>query len=518
MDARKASYVIAVDIGTTGTTALLIDRAGSIVASHAVGYRLYTPLPDRAEQSPDEIYTAVIESIRLVMSETQVASNAVRCVSFSAAMHSILAVDNDNNPLTPSITFADNRSVDYVHKLEVEGLDHRIFQRTGTPIHPMSPLLKLLWLKDMQPQIFANAHKFIGIKEYVFAKLFHRYVVDYSIASATGLFNLEHLTWDSLALDTVGITADRLSELVPPTEVLTGLDGEIARTLGLDEHTPFVIGASDGTLANLGIGAIEPGIHAVTIGTSGAVRAVVRKPLIDPEARLFCYCLTEDYWIIGGAINNGGVVLRWVKEQLASQESSEALAQQRDPYDALMELAEGIAPGADGLLYLPFLTGERAPYWNANARGVFFGLTLYHEKKHMIRAALEGVMFCIHSVLQVIEQLAGETKQIRASGGFARSKLWCDILADISETDVIVPDCIESSGLGAAKLGLLAIGDIHDFNELSDWDHTRLHIKPNIAHRAAYRELVPIFSQVYGQLIQQFDAIASFQKSTEHEK
>lgn len=518
MKLNKASFVIAVDIGTTSTKALLIDRAGHIVANHSVGYPLYTPMPNMAEQNPDDIYTAVIEAIRYVMDKSHIAPHDVRCVSFSAAMHSLLAVDKHNNPLTPSITFADNRSAAYVRELEADQLGSRIFRRTGTPIHPMSPLLKLMWLKEHKPHIFNTAYKFIGIKEYVFAKLFNRYVVDYSIASATGMFNLEQLMWDRLALDTIGIGAERLSELVSPTFVISGLDPSVAAQMGLAEQTPFVIGASDGTLANLGIGAIEPGIHAVTIGTSGAVRAVVRKPLIDPDGRLFCYCLTEDYWVVGGAINNGGVVLRWVKEQLATDEASEAQAQQLDPYDALMAIAEDVAPGADGLLFLPLLAGTRAPYWNANARGVFFGLTLYHEKKHMIRAAVEGVMFRIHSVLQVIEQLAGETKQIKGSGGFARSRLWCSMLADIAGTQVTVPDCIESSGLGAAKLGLLAMGDIDDFSEVSDWDQTQLHFEPNLTHRTTYEELFGIFTRVYEQLVHEFDAIASFQQLTENRK
>lgn len=514
MGSGNKSYVIAVDIGTTSTKALLIDQAGQIVVTHSVGYRLHTPKPDRAEQNPDDIYRGVIKAIRYVMDASHIAPQDVRCVSFSAAMHSVLAVDEHNNPLTPSMTFADNRSVDYVQKLEAEQLGLRIFRRTGTPIHPMSPLLKLMWLKEHEPHIFSAAHKFVGIKEYVFAKFFNRFVVDYSIASATGLFNLEELKWDRLALQTVGMSDEQLAEPVPPTYVLRGASH--AEQMGLDAHTPFVIGASDGTLANLGIGAIEPSVHAVTIGTSGAVRTVVRKPLIDPDGRLFCYCLTEDYWVIGGAINNGGVVLRWVKEQLATQEASDAMAQQHDPYDALLDIAEGVAPGADGLLCLPMFAGTRAPYWNANARGVFFGLTLYHEKKHMIRAALEGVIFRIHAVLHIIEQLAGKAEHIKASGGFARSKLWCSILADVAGTRVTVPDCIESSGLGAAKLGLLAMGDIDDFNELSDWDTAREHIEPNEVNRDIYGELTAIFSRVYEQLVAEFDAIAKFQQTTEN--
>ncbi len=169
-------------------------------------------------------------------------------------------------------------------------------------------------------------------------------------------------------------------------------------------------------LANLGAGAFEPGIYSVTIGTSGAVRGVVREPVTDPKGRLFCYALKEDFWVVGGAINNGGIMFRWVRDQLATAEAEEGRRRGMDPYEYLTALAAEVPHGSDGLLFLPLLAGERAPYWNANARGVFFGLSLYHQKKHMIRSVLEGVMYRIHTVVDALEELSGPTREIRASG------------------------------------------------------------------------------------------------------
>lgn len=505
-------YVVAADLGTTSTKTLVIDRDGRVLASNSIEYPLYTPTPDRAEQDPMEIFAAVVRGIRDVVAKAGIAGSEVLCVSFSSAMHSLIAVDRELNPLTRCITWADNRSVDYVAPLKNEwnGLD--IYRNTGTPIHPMSPLLKLIWLNRHEPELVSRTYKFIGIKEFVFAKLFGQFVIDYSLASATGLFNLRKLDWDEEALRIAGVSKEKLSEPVSTTHIMQGLSSAYSSEMGLPTDTPFVVGASDGVLANLGTGAFEPGVYAVSIGTSGAVRGTVNEPLTDPQGRLFCYSLKEDFWVVGGAINNGGIMFRWVRDQLATQEAEEGRRRGMDPYDYLTELAEQVAPGSDGLLFLPLLAGERAPYWNANARGVFFGLSLFHEKKHMIRAVLEGVVYRIHSVALALEELGGPTKEIRASGGFARSPFWRQIMADTLGTPVTVPDSIESSGLGAAQLGLLALGEIRDFSSIHDWVRSTVRHEPNAANNAVYRELTSIYSSVYHQLKDQFDAIAAFQK------
>lgn len=516
MTGKPKPYLIAADLGTTSTKTLVINRDGKVLASHSIEYPLFTPKPEIAEQDPDEIFEAVVQGIRQVILKAGIRADQVLCVSFSSAMHSVIAVDRDLKPLTNCITWGDNRSVGYVSKLKTEHNGHEIYRRTGTPIHPMSPLLKLLWIRDNQPEIYSKAFKFIGIKEYVFAKLFSRFIVDYSIASCTGMFNLRNLEWDEEALRLTGLTPDRLSEPVPTTAIFEGLSPSYAEEMGLSTDTPFVIGASDGVLANLGAGATEPGIFSVTIGTSGAVRGVVKEPLTDPEGRLFCYALKEDFWVTGGAINNGGIMLRWVRDQLATLEAEEGRRLGLDPYDYLTNLASEVPPGSDGLIFLPLLLGERAPYWNSNARGVFFGLSMFHQKKHMIRSVLEGVVYRIHSVSEALEELSGPAKEIRASGGFARSPLWCQIMADVLGTPVTIPDAIEASGLGAAQLALLAMGEVKDFSGIHEWVTTGETRASEQANREVYTELTKIYGRVYHQLSNEFDEIAAFQQKYIH--
>ncbi|QGQ95292.1 gluconate kinase [Paenibacillus psychroresistens] len=511
MQAVEKKYVVAVDIGTTSTKTLLVERSGSIRAEHSIGYGIISELPGRAEQNPAEIYEAVIAGIREVIASSRVQANEILCVSFSSAMHSLIAIDAQFNPLTQSIIWADSRAVLQADRLKKSTEGHEVYLRTGTPLHPMSPLTKLMWLKENEFVIFAKTAWFVGIKDYILAKLFGRVVMDYSIASGTGLFNLAALAWDAEAMRIAGVSADRLPEPVPTTYRLLGLDASEAKRMGIELDTPFVVGAADGVLANLGVGAYEPGIFSVSVGTSGAVRTVVSKPIADPKGRLFCYALTENAWVVGGAINNGGILFRWVRDVLATEEAAEARRQGLDPYDYLAALAEKVPAGSEGLLMLPMLTGERAPHWNANARGVFFGLSLTHGKAHMIRSVLEGVVYGLYSVAAALTEVVGPGKEIRASGGFARSIFWRQIMTDVWGMPLVVPDVIESSGLGAAYLGLIAMGEVSDFSGVQAWIQTGTAHTVDIGNNKVYGQLFPLYEQVYDRLKDSFDDIARFQ-------
>lgn len=505
-------YMLGVDIGTTSTKAVLFTIAGQVVAQHAVEYPLISTVADMAEQDPAQIYAAVLTTIEHAVKQAQARPEQVVLVSFSAAMHSLIAMDEHDQPLTNSITWADNRAGEWANKMRTEMDGHAIYLRTGTPIHPMSPLCKLMWLRHDHPEIFSRSARFVGIKEYVFHRMFGQWLVDHSIASATGMFNLRELDWDSGALALVGVATAQLSLLVPTTHQVSAMAPALAQQLGLLTTTPFVVGANDGVLSNLGVNAIAPGQVAVTIGTSGAMRTVVAEPVTDPAGRTFCYALTENHWVVGGPINNGGSILRWVRDELATEESARARQDGRDPYDALMAIAEQVSAGADGLLFHPYLAGERAPLWNADARGSFFGLALHHGKPQMIRAALEGVIFSLYSILPAVEELIGPTRRMMATGGFARSALWRQMMADIFDREVVVPESVESSCLGAAVLGLYALGRIASLDVIATMVGATHRHQPNPENVAIYQQLWPIYAAIPQQLAQQYRQLAAFQR------
>ena len=503
--------IIGVDIGTTSAKAILFTPQGQVVAQHAMGYPLISPEPAIQEQDPDTILDAVTESIGQIITQSQVPPQTLAGICFSAAMHSLIAVDDRGRPLTRSITWADRRSEPWVDKICQYHQGKEIYHRTGTPIHPMSPLVKLLWLQSEQPEVFQQAAKFISIKEYILHQWFGDYVVDYSIANATGLFNMRTLNWDDGALTVAGITPDRLSRLVPTTHVLTGMDPDCAEVMGIPVGLPVVVGASDGVLANLGVGAIKPGVVAITIGTSGAIRTVIDRPATDPLERLFCYALTENHWVIGGAVNNGGIILRWVRDNLAEAEISVARQLHEDPYELITTIAAKVPPGAEGLIFHPYLAGERSPLWDANARGSFFGLALNHTRGHLVRAVMEGILYNLYVVMRSLEDAVGTINTIRATGGFVRSHLWRQMLADIFNQEVVIPESYESSCLGAAFLGLYALGHLDSLEAAADrFDETYRH-QPNPDHVAIYAQVIPLFTRLLEQFKANYADLADLQ-------
>lgn len=302
--------MIGVDIGTTSTKAVLYQETGEIISTNHQSYKLYSPDIHTAELDLREILQAVVLVIKNVMETSQVDPNDISFISFSSAMHSVIAIDKMGEPITNCITWADNRSSDYAKIIHTQYDGNKIYQKTGTPIHPMSPLSQIMWIEHEKPELARKTKKYIGIKEFIFHKSFQQYVVDYSIASCTDLMNLQTFTWDEDALKVAGI-----STIVSTQEVFTGCSSRYAKQMGILPETKFVIGASDGVLSNIGVNAIAEEEIAITIGTSGAIRTVLPEPTVDPQGRTFCYALTKDQWVVGGPINNGRIVLQWVRDE-----------------------------------------------------------------------------------------------------------------------------------------------------------------------------------------------------------
>ena len=468
------AYIIGADIGTTNVKAVAFSLTGEILGDHSEEYPMSHPQPGWSEQDPDEIVRAVEYCIQTVVKKCR-SQGDVLGLSFSAAMHSLIALDAEGKPLSQSIIWADNRSAAIADALRETREGRRIYKNNGTPIHAMAPVCKLLWLKENDPKLFKKAARFVGIKEYVVFKFTGRYLIDWSIASATGLFNIRKRGWDDYTLGYLGLTAERLSEPVSPyhTEPL-----EDDNALGLPKGTPLIMGASDGCLANLGSGAVVPGTMAVTVGTSGAVRVSAPEAYTDPAMRTFCYILDEETYVIGGATNNGAVIFEWLKDHFFDEVD----------YDTLFKRADGVALGSDGLLCLPYLLGERAPLWNSAVRGGFVNLDIYHTPDHLVRAVMEGILLNLYSIGKVLTE-THKIRAIYANGGFAKSKTWVQMLADIFGITVNLNDTVETGSVGAALMGLKALGHIKDFSEAQDFTQISHIFKSNVAHHKAYDKI-----------------------------
>jgi len=492
-------YIIGIDIGTTHTKSVMITTDGKVIYECKTGYPTQQPQPGYSEQDPAGIFSAVTQVIKETIAQVS-AQQDILCISISAAMHSLMVVDENGNALTPIVTWADTRANQYAKKLRDTDLGSTIYRKSGTPIHPMSPLCKIAWICDNQPAIFSRAHKFISAKEYVLFKLLGKYVVDYSIASATGLFDSGRLQWSKEALHYCGITEAQLSMPVSPFSRFSITAENVRHELELTAEIPITIGGGDGGLANVGSGALLPGEAAVTIGTSGAVRIISDHSLALKGTQLFSYLLDEKTFFCGGAINNGGNVLKWLEGIVGLETSGE------NDINALLQKAEGVAAGSEGLVFLPYIHGERAPIWDAAARGVFIGITASHKREHFIRAVLEGICFSLLQVIESIERNELPLTLLYANGGFIESGFWVQMLADITQKPLSVSHAADASALGAAFTGMLAMGLIQEWITVKQFIEEGTIVSPS-KNNKAYQRNYSVYKGLYEKLKEDFNRL-----------
>lgn len=487
--------ILAVDIGTTSAKAIVITHEGNVLSTAREFYSTHRPRPDFAEQDPEEIFQAVLKIIRIAAAQTK---EKIETISFSSAMHSLMAVDEQGKSLTPLILWSDLRSTEEaIHIRSVNG--HAVYEETGTPIHPMSPLCKILWLKNNQPEIHRKALKFIGIKEYIWFNLFGEFVIDHSVASATGLFNSSKMSWSPAALALAGITKDKLSAPSSVYRIFKTTNARYTTDLGLGKDTSWIIGASDGCLANLGSHAMEDDVLSLTIGTSGAVRKTVRKNSPDPVGRTFHYMLDEDTLVTGGATNNGAILLQWYAENFLKEKIN---------IQSFGDRAARVTAGSNGLIFLPFLFGERAPIFDPEASGVFFGVRHHHGTEHFMRAILEGIGYALFSIAEVVEKNSGGYKRLMASGSFVESPHWVQIIADIFGKEVHVQGQEDASALGAALMGFKALKIESHFQFSAE----KTYQSESISHRK-YREYFSVYQELYPHLSKDFHRLHSIIKT-----
>lgn len=460
-------YVIGVDIGTTNTKAIATDLGGRVQFRFEAANTTITPKPGHYEQDPEALYETTKTCIARVVAGLKDHDPFLKilAVSFSSAMHGVIALDYVGNPLINCILWSDIRSASAAEKLKETELGKQFYSHTGTPIHAMSPLCKIAWMKDHMPEVYHQTAKFISVKEYIFFRLFNEFVVDHSIAAATGFFDINHRSWYIPALEYMAIDASQLSRPVPITHSCRGLRAPDAEAMGLAEDTPFVIGGSDGCLANLGVGATRPGVAAVTVGTSGAIRVAERAPRVDSGGRVFSYMLTPDLHIIGGAVNNGGNVLQWFLENLCTESRDGTLDH---AVESLLARVASVPPGTDGLVFLPYLLGERAPLWDASVTGAYFGIRMHHDNAHFARATIEGVIFGLFDVGRVLMEHTGPITTIHATGGFFDSDFCVQLLADVFNTPVHVKEDGDGSALGAVVVARYALGHLPSLHQVEE--------------------------------------------------
>lgn len=500
---------IGTDIGTTHTKAIALQSDGFVLASAMVAYTPITDDDGKHELDPETVFEAVLTVLQQVVQELQQKGmmHELSGIAFSSAMHSLIAMDESHLPLTNCITWADLRSSAQAETLKGQGLAANLYKHTGTPVHPMSPLCKLIWLRETNPALHKQAAKFIGIKEYVLFRLTNRYLVDHSIASATGLLDINTKNWYAPALELAGIDKNRLSDIVSTKYIISEIGSAYAARIGIETSTPVVLGASDGCLANLGSNALEPGDLSITIGTSGAVRVITAQPATDADARVFNYILDEEHFVCGGPLNNGGALVEWYAAHFLQRDIREEGVMQW-----FIQQAATVPAGAEGLLFLPYVRGERAPVWDGVARGAFVGLDHRHTQAHAMRAVVEGINYAICDIARAVQQTVGKANNIFVSGGFIHSPQWVQWLSNCLGQQLIVTTAADASATGAAIMGFLATGVITKLSDARQFFHEEAIYEAEEKEHEILQQYYNVYAQLYRQLQPSFQKLGALRK------
>ncbi len=457
MTGVPARVVIGLDVGTTGVKAVAFGLGTSWRTLAIREYPLLRPAPGQEVQDPTVVVTAATAALTECV--TSAGSAEVVAVSLSAAMHGLLALDADLQPISPLLTWADGRAAEEAAELAGQPVALDLQQTTGAPVHLMTPLAKLAWFRHRDRPTWAAAQWWVGLKDYLILWLTGTLATELSSASGTGLLDVSSRDWSTLALDACGVDRVRLPQILPTTAVL-GLGRQVAARVGLPTGTPVAVGAGDGPLANLGTAAITPGVAGLSLGTSGAIRLAVDGPHPDRHGRLFCYALADPLWVVGGAVSNGAEVLRWSEHALGAEASTTSA--RTPPGDGSeREPAGPIADSSDGVVMLPFLFPERAPLWDGDLAGAYLGLRHEHGAEHLRRAAVEGVCLQMRLLLDRVDRCY-PIASVRATGGAFGSDLWRDLMAAALDRPMVVVGGEDGTALGAAVLGLVAVGAAPD--------------------------------------------------------
>ncbi|UCH35006.1 MAG: xylulokinase [Armatimonadota bacterium] len=500
------SYLIGIDVGTTGTKTLLVAPDGSIVARANYEYPLHTPKPAWAEQDPADWWDATAKGIRDVLSASGVAPGEVAGIGLSGQMHGSVFLDERNEVLRPAILWCDQRTADQCRWITERAGEKTVVEETFNPVLTGFTAPKIVWLRQNEPDTYARVRKILLPKDYVRLKLTGEFATEVSDASGTSLLNIAERRWSQKMLAALDLTEDMLPAVYESPEVSGRICKEAAEATGLAEGIPVVGGGGDQAAGAVGNGIVREGVVSVTTGTSGVVFAHMDEPKMDAQLRTHTFChAVPGKWHVMGVMLSAGGSLRWYRDALAEQEVSIANERGIDPYELLTEQATHAPPGCEGLIFLPYLTGERTPYPDPWARGVFFGLNLRHGRPHLVRAILEGVSYGLRDSLEILRAMGLPISQVRASGGGARSELWRQIQADVFDAELVTINVDEGPAFGVALLAGVGAGIYASVEDACDRTiSVTQRTMPNPDNSALYDTFYPIYQALYASLKDHF--------------
>lgn len=502
-------YILAHDLGTSGNKATLYDLDGNLIGCAVHSYPTFYPHNQQVEQNPEDWWSAVCLSTKELLSSIGISSKNLAVVSFSAQMMGCLLVDSSGTPLRPMITWADTRS-DKQEQMMIDAVGaERGYHITGHRLSASYSAAKLLWIKENEPEVYGKAAKMLHAKDYIIYRLTGVFLSDYSDASGTNLLDIEKKEWSQELIEAFGIRTDLLPELHASTEIAGTVTAEASRLTGLMEGTPVVIGGGDGSCACVGAGVVQEGKTYNVIGSSSWISMAAKKPYFDPEMRTFNWVhLDPSLYTPCGTMQAAGYSYSWYRDTFCTQELQQAKEQKTSVYRLLDEQVLTSPPGANGLLYLPYLLGERSPRWNIDARGAFVGMGISTVKADCTRAVLEGVGYNLKMILDILDGYS-PIDHITVIGGGAKGDVWLQILADIWGKTLDVPRYLEeATSMGAAVCGGVGIGAYKDFSVMSRFNRSAREITPNPQNAGVYQKMYSAFNAAYDGMLKTYDILA----------
>lgn len=502
-----SGYLIAHDLGTTGNKATLFTTDGQLLDSVTTAYGTHFFQDICAEQSPLDWWKAVCDSTRRLLQKRD--ADLVRGVSFSGQMMGCVCVDKQGTPLRDAIIWADQRSDKEVAQLRRQIDDPTFYRITGHRPSPSYTIEKLMWVRNHQPELFAQTYRCLQPKDYIIYQLTGNFVTDYTDASGTNAFDLEHLCWSETIFQAAGIDPAVMPPVYPSTYIAGGVLPQAAEACGLRPGTPVVIGGGDGCCASVGAASIEPGVAYSYLGSSAWVSVTTQAPILDPEMRTFNWAhIIPGLYAPMGTMQAAGNSFNFVRETMCKNLKVQADQESKDVYTLINQLAESSPIGANKLLFLPYPLGERSPWWNSEARGTFIGLKMEHTQGDLLRATLEGILCNLKLILDVLQKSL-PISQINLIGGLAQGPVQRRIMADLFGVDIHKLNRLEqATSMGAAVTAGVGVGELPDFSAIHRFIQTDEVLQPNSQSHRQYQRILKLFDQAYRQLEPIFHGLA----------
>jgi xylulokinase len=506
------SIYLGIDIGTSGTKTLAINAKGKILAQATAIYPCYHPKPMWSEQDPEDWWQATVKTVRAVVKTAKLKPADVRAIGPSGQMHGSVFLDKNNRVVRRALLWNDQRTAAECAEIEKRaGGRKRLIETVANPALTGFTAPKILWLRNNEPKNFDKTVRVLLPKDEIRRRLTGEFATEVSDASGMLLLDVVHRRWSKELLDKLELDQSLFAPCYESSDVTGTLSREAAKMLGLSTDCMVVGGAGDCAAGAVGNGIVKPGVLSTSIGTSGVVFVHSETPQVDPEGRLhtFCHAVRGKWHMMGVTLAAGGS-LQWFRNAVCQTLAAEAKRRKIDAYDVLTEEAAVTPPGADGLLFLPYLAGERTPHADSNARGAFVGLTMMHSRGHLVRSIMEGVTYSLRDCLEIIEERGVAVKQIRAGGGGAKSSFWRQMQADVLGKTVVTMAADEGPGYGVALLAAVGAGEFTDVVEACEATvKTTKQTKPVTSARKAYDKAFPVYQQLYRSLREDFKKIAS---------